>query len=102
MQILQEQKSAHRITGLHHYYGLIRPCAAPRYVRASTRPGLRSFSLSIAATGSHVPYKRQVQARATSLPVRHPGSQQASPRLISEHRLDSGFDDITLLSTPQR
>ncbi len=50
------------------YYEPLRPCAPHRY---SDPRGFSRLdpSLGIGTTGSHVPYKSPVQARATSMPV---------------------------------
>ena len=54
-----------------------------------------SFSLSIRATGSHVPHMSLDQVHAG----RRLGSKQVSPRLIPDQRLHPGFDAVPTLST---
>jgi hypothetical protein len=55
------------ITGLLRYYGLFRPCAALRYFLSCRGFRLR-FSLSIAATGSHVPHNSLTPVHAAFMP----------------------------------
>jgi hypothetical protein len=65
-----------RITGLHHYYETVCPRAPRRYsissgvgrLRHSLSPPAHQAGASIGATGSHVPYKSQDQARAAYMP----------------------------------
>src|SRR5215470_18108517 len=67
---LAEQRSSFGPAPLHSphpYYELLRPCAPRRY---SGPCGVRHLdvSLSIGATGSHVPYKSLVELRAAYMP----------------------------------
>ena len=57
-----------RITRLHRYYELIRPCAPRRYSQPRSSRSL-GFSLLIGAPGSHVPHESLNQARAVYLPA---------------------------------
>src|SRR5438034_2541698 len=52
---------------LHHYYGLLRPCAPHRYSDPRGLSRLRSLPLH-RRTGSHVPYKSLVELRAAYMP----------------------------------
>jgi hypothetical protein len=96
-----------RITGRHHYHGMVRPCAPHQYstpsrflpleaLPATQRPQATTAPLAArgrGTTGSHVPHRSPDQARATSMPETTwavlgypPGSSrtmQASPVLIS-------------------
>ena len=56
-----------RITRLHPYYELLRPCAPHRYAGSCGANHL-SVSLHIGTTGSHVPRKSPEQRHATSTP----------------------------------
>jgi hypothetical protein len=66
---------------LHHYYGLLRPCA-----RIGTLTLIGStyldFSLSIGATGSRVPHRSLVQSHAASMPDAVWAVIRPSPRLV--------------------
>jgi len=57
-----------RITRLHRYYELIRPCAPRRYSHPRSSRSL-GFSLLIGAPGSHVPPGSLNQDRAVYLPA---------------------------------
>ena len=57
-----------RITRLHRYYELIRPCAPHRYSHPRSSRSL-GFSLRIGAPGSHVPHESLNQDRAAYLPA---------------------------------
>ncbi len=56
-----------RITRLHHYYELLRPCAPHRYSNSCGATHL-NVSLPIGTTGSHVPRRSPEQRHATSTP----------------------------------
>ena len=56
-----------RVTRLHHYYGLLRPCVPHRYADSHGVSHL-NVSLYIGTTGSHVPQRSQEQRHATFTP----------------------------------
>jgi len=56
-----------RITRTQRYYGLLRPCAPPRYAHPHGANHL-NFSLIIGTTGSHVPRKSLEQRHAIYTP----------------------------------
>lgn len=79
------------LQALHHYYEPVRPRAPPRYSRLVVTTHL-CFSLSIGATGSHVPHKSLVQVHAASMPGAAWSVGGLSPRLIPESSDYPGFD----------
>ena len=55
------------LQGLHHYYGLLRPCAPHWYSRPRGWSRLRLVPLHRGA-GSHVPYESLIELRAAYMP----------------------------------
>ncbi len=55
------------ITPLHHYYGAVRPSPAHRYFRPRGWSRLCSFPWH-RRSGSHVPYRSQIELRAVYMP----------------------------------
>ena len=73
---------------LHHYYGAVRPSPAHRYFRPRGWSRLRLFPWH-RRPGSHVPYKSQIELRATSMPDAAwavSGIPQADPRGMATPR----------------
>src|SRR5689334_25296328 len=66
---------------LHHYYGLLRPCAPHRYSILIGSTYL-DFSLRIGATGSHVPHRSLAQSHAAFMPDAAWAAIRPSPRLF--------------------
>ena len=52
------------------------------------------FSLCIGATGSHVPYKSQIEVRAAYMPDAARAAFRATPKLIPEEGSPPRFDIV--------
>ena len=86
------------LQSLHHYYGLLRPCAPHRY--SDPRGSRRSdVSLCIGATGSHVPYKSLIRLRAAYVPDVARAVFRTAPELIPGAGRPPGFDIVFGIST---
>ena len=99
-RIIQPLRSA-RVTRLQCYYGLIRPCATPRYCRprGSSPCG---FPLSSWTPGSHVPRESPDRDHAAFMPVTTESVSRSRIGWVPGQRLKPGFGDIPTLSTPHR
>ena len=75
---------------LRHYYGLLRPCAPLRYSRPRGFGRLRLLPWH-RRTGSHVPYKSQVELRAAYMPDATRTAFRTAPELVPGNGPTPGF-----------
>src|SRR3954447_24525302 len=97
---IQPLRSA-RITRLRRYYGLIRPCATPRYCRPRGSAPC-GFPLPSWPPGSHVPRESPDRDHAAFMPVTAEPVSRSRLGWVPGQRLKPGFGDIHTLSTPHR
>ena len=83
------------LQSLPPYYGSLRPCAPRRYSGPCGFSHL-DFSLGIGATGSHVPYKSLVRARA----VFTPDAARSGPGHPSSLSRENGKPPVSTSSNP--
>jgi hypothetical protein len=97
---IQPLRSA-RITRHQRYYGLIRPCATPRFYRprGSSPCG---FPLTSWTPGSHVPRESQDRDHAAFMPVTTESVSRSRLGWVPGQRLKPGFGDVPTLSTPHQ
>jgi hypothetical protein len=89
------------LQSLPHYYGSLRPCAPRRYSGPCGFSHL-DVSLGIGTTGSHVPYKSLMRARAVFTPDAVRSEIKPSLELVPGEWEAPGFDVIFPFSTLQQ